>query len=189
MENKPQWMDRYIDVLLEYNKAINVISRKITREEIEVLIGETLGLLPYIHRSTIVDAGSGNGIVGIPLAYSLPKRDVILIESTKKKSDFLRFAVKVLKMENVRVVQASIVEFIQHSKMENFSLVSRGFPSLVMLKEIVWKRKKAELAVITGRSKVEPIPPGMEFVRQSDYNIPSRNQLVILHMENVSRET
>ncbi len=39
---------------------------------------------------SIVDVGSGGGVPGIPLAVSLPARDVTLLESNGRKCDFLR---------------------------------------------------------------------------------------------------
>ena len=38
----------------------------------------------------IVDVGSGAGVPGIPLAVSLPERDVTLLEANGRKCDFLR---------------------------------------------------------------------------------------------------
>lgn len=38
----------------------------------------------------IVDVGSGGGVPGIPLAASLPDRDVTLLEANGRKCDFLR---------------------------------------------------------------------------------------------------
>jgi 16S rRNA (guanine527-N7)-methyltransferase len=37
----------------------------------------------------IVDVGSGGGVPGIPLAASLPDREVTLLEATRRKVDFL----------------------------------------------------------------------------------------------------
>lgn len=39
---------------------------------------------------SIVDVGSGGGVPGIPLAVSLPGRDVTLLESNGRKCEFLR---------------------------------------------------------------------------------------------------
>ena len=38
----------------------------------------------------IVDVGSGGGVPGIPLAFSLPKREVTLLEANGRKCKFLR---------------------------------------------------------------------------------------------------
>lgn len=42
------------------------------------------------HEGSIVDVGSGGGVPGIPLAASLPDREVTLLEANGRKCDFLR---------------------------------------------------------------------------------------------------
>jgi 16S rRNA (guanine527-N7)-methyltransferase len=54
----------------------------------------------------IVDVGSGGGVPGIPLAASLPERDVTLLEANGRKCDFLREWAP----SNARVVQARAEE-------------------------------------------------------------------------------
>jgi 16S rRNA (guanine527-N7)-methyltransferase len=50
----------------------------------------------------IVDVGSGGGVPGIPLAASLPDREVTLLEATRKKADFLEQWTE--RLPNLRVV-------------------------------------------------------------------------------------
>jgi 16S rRNA (guanine527-N7)-methyltransferase len=38
---------------------------------------------------TLVDVGSGGGAPGIPLAHSLPDREVVLLEAERRKCEFL----------------------------------------------------------------------------------------------------
>jgi 16S rRNA (guanine527-N7)-methyltransferase len=54
----------------------------------------------------IVDVGSGGGVPGIPLAASLPEREVTLLEAIGRKCDFLREWA----LPNVRVVQGRAEE-------------------------------------------------------------------------------
>ena len=54
----------------------------------------------------IVDVGSGGGVPGIPLAVSLPDREVTLLEAIGRKCDFLREWAQ----PNVRVVQGRAEE-------------------------------------------------------------------------------
>jgi 16S rRNA (guanine527-N7)-methyltransferase len=50
----------------------------------------------------IVDVGSGGGAPGIPLAVELPEREVTLLESSRRKCDFLERWAR--ELPNVRVV-------------------------------------------------------------------------------------
>ncbi len=50
----------------------------------------------------IVDVGSGGGVPGIPLASSLPDREVTLLEATRRKVDFLEQWTQ--RLPNLRVV-------------------------------------------------------------------------------------
>jgi 16S rRNA (guanine527-N7)-methyltransferase len=49
-----------------------------------------------------VDVGSGGGAPGIPIADALPDRDVVLLEATRRKCDFLESVAA--DFPNVRVV-------------------------------------------------------------------------------------
>ncbi len=60
--------------------------------------------MPFVARypGTIVDVGSGGGAPGIPLAWALPGREVVLLEATRRKCDFLDSAARAF--PNVTVV-------------------------------------------------------------------------------------
>jgi 16S rRNA (guanine527-N7)-methyltransferase len=57
-----------------------------------MLLADALRALPLLERyeGTVVDVGSGGGSPGIPLAASLPEREVTLLEAERRKCDFLR---------------------------------------------------------------------------------------------------
>ncbi len=55
---------------------------------------------------SIVDVGSGGGAPGVPLAVSLPDREVTLLEASGRKAGFLRS----LELPNVRVVHGRAEE-------------------------------------------------------------------------------
>jgi 16S rRNA (guanine527-N7)-methyltransferase len=57
-----------------------------------VLLEDSLAGVPLVSRfeGPVVDVGSGGGAPGIPLAASLPDRDVTLLEAQGRKADFLR---------------------------------------------------------------------------------------------------
>jgi 16S rRNA (guanine527-N7)-methyltransferase len=57
-----------------------------------VLLEDSLRGLDLVREfeGPIVDVGSGGGVPGIPLAVSLPRRDVVLLEANGRKCEFLR---------------------------------------------------------------------------------------------------
>ena len=57
-----------------------------------VLLEDALRGAPLVERfdGPIVDVGSGGGTPGIPLATTLPDREVTLLEAERRKCDFLR---------------------------------------------------------------------------------------------------
>ena len=57
----------------------------------QVHIEQSLTSLPIVesYAGPIVDVGSGGGAPGIPLAAALPDREVTLLESSRRKADFL----------------------------------------------------------------------------------------------------
>ncbi len=57
-----------------------------------MLLDDALRAVPIVDElpGPVVDVGSGGGTPGIPLAASLPSRRVTLLESQRRKCDFLR---------------------------------------------------------------------------------------------------
>jgi 16S rRNA (guanine527-N7)-methyltransferase len=56
-----------------------------------VLLDDSLRGVEIVSRSdgAVVDVGSGTGAPGIPLAASLPEREVVLLEAERRKCEFL----------------------------------------------------------------------------------------------------
>ena len=75
-----------------------------------VLLEDSLRGLELVQRfeGPVVDVGSGGGAPGIPLAASLSDREVTLVESQRRKCDFLERWT--LELPNVRVVHGRAEE-------------------------------------------------------------------------------
>jgi 16S rRNA (guanine527-N7)-methyltransferase len=57
-----------------------------------MLLDDALRAVPLVerHEGPLIDVGSGGGSPGIPLAVSLPGREVTLLDAEQRKCDFLR---------------------------------------------------------------------------------------------------
>jgi len=63
---------------------------------------------PSAARPRIADLGSGAGLPGIPLALAFPDADVSLIDRMARRTDFLRSACELLRLDNARVVEEQV---------------------------------------------------------------------------------
>jgi 16S rRNA G527 N7-methylase RsmG len=174
----------YLEILFDYNQKVNLISRNITAEGIVQLLSETILLNRYISYNTVVDAGSGNGILGIPVAL-LKKNEhktIILVESKKKKCLFLRDLKEQMKLLNVEVINVSIEEYLKNSRNEIRSLIARGFPQFGVFCRFLRKGLVNEVVVISSQNKIKKNQINLESVRKKIYNVPLRKNLKILKL-------
>jgi 16S rRNA (guanine527-N7)-methyltransferase len=182
-------IDEYIDFLLAYNEKVNLVSKKSNHETIKTLISESLLLKKHLSTSLIIDAGSGGGLLGIPLAISLPEKRIVLIETIQKKFKFLQLAIEELALKNTTAWGGTIQEYMQRKNDNSGSIVSRGFPHNEILADYVIKQAVKELLLITAPAKIAKIKIKVANIQQNSYNVPLRDNLIIFKMENVSRET
>ena len=88
MPLKDDVLDRWLAAVLE---TPGLTSLRDPAESRRVLLDDALAGLELVRRfeGSIVDVGSGGGTPGIPLAASLPERQVTLLEAERRKTEFL----------------------------------------------------------------------------------------------------
>ena len=68
----------------------------------------TRAISPY---GSLVDIGSGSGFPAIPIKVMFPKLDVILIESQRKRANFLKAAIRSMELSSIQCVHGRIEDF------------------------------------------------------------------------------
>lgn len=101
----PRLLD-YLALLDRWNHTYNLTAIRDPREMLSRHLLDSLAMHPFLERERLADLGTGPGLPGIPLAIAKPGLQVALIESNGKKARFLREAVRILGLDNARVVQA-----------------------------------------------------------------------------------
>lgn len=93
-------LQRWLEALVE---TPGLTAIKDAEEARTALLADSLRGLDRVEafEGPIVDVGSGGGVPGIPLAVWLPDREVVLLEATGRKCDFLR----VWAPPNTRVIE------------------------------------------------------------------------------------
>lgn len=104
-------LESYLDLLLEWNEKINLVSRNVSRETVREhithsLLPISLGLIQW--HDTWIDSGTGGGLPGIPLAICESQRKWILNDNVRKKMRAVEDIIQSLELKNVSVVAKSI---------------------------------------------------------------------------------
>lgn len=103
--------EKYIDLLLEWNEKINVISRTVSRETVlehivHSLIPVPLNLLAGYEKW--IDSGSGGGLPGIPIAICQPDLFISLNDNIKKKMMVVDDITQSMNLKNTKTIDYSI---------------------------------------------------------------------------------
>ena len=103
--------ERYIDLLLQWNEKINLVSRTVSRETVREhvvhsLLPLSLNLLAGYRQW--IDAGSGGGMPGIPISISNRELNVVLNDNVKKKMMAVDDIVSTMGLPNISTIDRSI---------------------------------------------------------------------------------
>ena len=102
--------DRYIDLLLKYNKTHKLTGAK---NKDEVLFHIEDSLYPFKELKDVkrvLDIGSGAGFPGMILAIKYPKIEFFLVEPLQKRVAFLYLIKAMYKLENVTIIPKRVEE-------------------------------------------------------------------------------
>ena len=140
--------DAYINQILKWNKTRNLVSRKLTKNDLAEHFLDCAALQKLLKTGSVIDLGSGPGFPGICLAIIDPKRKITLVDSNRKKTTFLTHVKNELELNSV-IVRNERVEHINRINDEN--IVCRAFKEpeeLVKgLKDKITKKNKITLMV------------------------------------------
>jgi 16S rRNA (guanine527-N7)-methyltransferase len=119
---------RYLELLQKWNRAYN-LTRITGLDDMAVRhILDSVTARPFLAGESVLDAGTGAGLPGIPLALLEPARRFTLVDSVGKKIRFLHQAVTDLGLGNVTLAQARLEDFQAGAGFD--TVVCRAFSSL-----------------------------------------------------------
>ena len=141
-------IDFYVDFLIKENKKYNLTGIKKKEDILSNLVLKSLlvfhphggnqSTIQWFFDKKILDIGTGAGIPGLIIKLISPLSDVFLLDSNKKKCEFIRQISKKLNLSGLTVIN-NRAEIIAHENefREKFDLVvSRAVGNLSELSEI-----------------------------------------------------
>ncbi len=95
----------YQQLILDWNQKINLISRKDIDRIVSYHFVDSISALNEIPLNSVVaDLGTGAGLPGIPIKILRDDITLYLVESIKKKVNFLSETIKILQLNNTLVL-------------------------------------------------------------------------------------
>ncbi len=108
---------KYMNILLEWNKVMNLTGITEPKEVITKHFIDSLTVLNRIDKSaTIVDVGTGAGFPGIPIKIVFPNTKIVLLDSLNKRINFLNEVIKELKLEDIETIHGRAEDFGRDKK-------------------------------------------------------------------------
>jgi len=95
-------LGRHADLLLKWNKSINLTAITDPDEVLEKHVLDSLAVVPVLPGGSLLDAGSGAGFPGIPVAIARPELEVALVDPVQKKVAFLKSVLAELRLPRVK---------------------------------------------------------------------------------------
>lgn len=160
-EKKLKQLEKYYELLIEYNKVMNLTS--ITEKEKVYLkhFYDSLTISKIIdlnEENSLCDLGSGAGFPGIVIKIFYPHLNIVLVDSLNKRINFLNVVIKELELENIIAIHNRIEEYSIKNK-EKFDVVTaRAVAPLNILLELGISLVKTNkyFVAMKGNIKNEP---------------------------------
>ena len=175
-------LERFTELLLEWNKIHNLTGAK-TTVEVEKNIEDSLFPTTFIDRPTsILDVGTGAGFPGMILAIAYPDVKTVLCEPRNKRASFLKYVAIELELSNVTVAKKRVEDY----NAEVFGLISsRAVTDTQMLLKLTshLSSKTTQYLFYKG----EQLSNELELVEEKlVYDIIEKNQRNYLYIKEIA---
>lgn len=171
--------DAHLELITEANRQFNLTRILSPREAaIKHVLDCVLPWRLFAGERHVMDAGTGAGLPGIPLAIVFPETRFTLVEATQKKARFVESAAASLGLANIRVDTSRVEDLVKTLRpsvitARAFAPLSRAIPWLApALREgaraLLYKGPDAEAEIEEARAEARKRRLQMRIVDRYD---------------------
>lgn len=139
-EKQKQQFDKFYELLVEWNKVMNLTGITEYEEVNEKHFVDSVALVKAVSlnkKQNLIDVGTGAGFPGIPLKIVFPHLKVTLLDSLNKRIKFLDTVIEELGLEHIETIHGRAEDFAKQADYrEQYDIcVSRAVANLATLSE------------------------------------------------------
>ncbi len=153
----PEQLQRYLELLLRWNRRINLTAVRDPETIVTRHFGESLFAARLLLREdsalSLTDVGSGPGFPGVPMKLWAPRTHLHLIESQNKKATFLRELIRTLQLQQAEVFCGRAGEWGRTADVVTLRAVERFEETLPIAATLVAPRGR--LCLLIGSRQLE----------------------------------
>ena len=134
---KKEKMLKFLELLYEKNKVMNLTAIRDKKGMIEKHFIDSLFLTEIIKKDEqkLIDVGTGAGFPGLVLAIYYPEKEFLLVDSVRKKIEFINEVIENLELKNVQTSSERAEELIKNKRETFDTALCRGVANLRIILE------------------------------------------------------
>ncbi len=166
--------------LMLWNKKINLTAIVEPKAMAEKHFIDALAVQPFLgQEKRIMDMGTGGGFPSIPLKILNPRLDFVLVDSSRKKVNFLKHVIRTLGLKNIEAVHARVEDLAREDSHASAydAVISRAFAGLEKFVgfSLPLLKPGGTIYALKGKQAPDEITPDLKSrfeIRTDHYQLP-----------------
>lgn len=192
-EEKKENLLNYLELLYEKNQVMNLTAIRDKKGMLEKHFVDALFLTKVINdnEKSFIDVGTGAGFPGLVLAIFYPEKQFLLVDSVRKKIEFINEVIEKLQLKNVKTSFERAEELIKDKREEFDVALCRGVANLRIILEYMIPFIKVDGRFLPQKLNLNEVEESKNALKElkaeirkiHKFNLPeSRDERIILEI-------